>query len=129
MSISSVSIQASKAAKGSQGFHASIPCRGEEDNADPTARCSTVQLAWLDLLQDLTGFFTKELKLLMGLCASPELIDFYNTNQQPNVWDSGVNNMRNVLTEVRCVRKVVWRWLLEAEPDMGSHPLLCFESL
>lgn len=101
-STTSISLQASKAAKGGQGFHASMPRRGDEDTADITTRCSTVQLAWLDLLQDLTGFFTKELKLLMSLCVSPELSEFYKVNQQLSAWESGVKNMRNVLTEVRC---------------------------
>lgn len=79
-----------------------MPLRQLDNDTDVTARCSTVQLAWLDLLQDLTGFFTKELKLLMNLCVSPELLDFYQSHQQSAVWESGVKNMRNVLTEVCC---------------------------
>jgi hypothetical protein len=63
-------------------------------------KCTTVQLAWLDLLQDLTGFFTKELKLLLMMSKSAELTEFYASHSKASTWKSGVKNMHNVLTEV-----------------------------
>ena len=113
-------IQASKGAKGGQVGNTSMQRLQMESGSDVAARCSTVQLAWLDLLQDLTGFFTKELKLLMNLCASPELLDFYQNHQQSSVWESGVKNMQTVLSEVCCPAEAVRGVLGTARQGHGN---------
>eukprot|EP00892_Ulva_mutabilis_P007527 jgi/Ulvmu1/5146/UM021_0163.1 len=121
-----VAVEASKAAKGGNAGKSAMPRRGMDTITDANARCSTVQLAWLDLLQDLTGFFTKELNLLMNLCVSPELSDFYHNHQQGNVWESGVKNMQNVLTEVQAhiqqelhsTLQTLWE---ESDPRLAAH--------
>lgn len=77
-----------------------MPVQAPGDSSDSSSKCSTVQLAWLDLLQDLTNFFSKELKLLLMMSKSAEMAEFFTTQNKASSWKSGVKNMRNVLTEV-----------------------------
>lgn len=77
-----------------------MPVQGAGDSSDSSSKCSTVQLAWLDLLQDLTNFFTKDLKLLLMMSKSADLSEFFTSHKKASSWKSGVKNMRNVLTEV-----------------------------
>ena len=77
-----------------------LPVQGAGDSGDSSSKCSTVQLAWLDLLQDLTNFFSKELKLLLMMSKSAEMAEFFPSHNKASAWKSGVKNMRNVLTEV-----------------------------
>lgn len=82
-------------------LHSMLPVQSAGDSSDSSSKCSTVQLAWLDLLQDLTNFFSKELKLLLMMSKSAELAEFFSSHNKASSWKSGVKNMRNVLTEVR----------------------------
>jgi hypothetical protein len=72
----------------------------DDDMHDPAAQCSTGQLAWLDLLKDLAGFFTSELKLLSQVSRSEDLASSYKSNLQGDVWKGSVKEMRAVLSEV-----------------------------
>lgn len=73
----------------------------DDDMHDPAAHCSTAQLAWLDLLKDLAGFFTSELKLLSQVSRSEELASSYKASLQSDEWKGSVKEMRGVLSEVR----------------------------
>ena len=73
----------------------------EADMHDPSTQCTTAQLAWLDLLKDLAGFFTAELKLLTAVSTSEELAAAYKESLQLEMWKSSVKEMRTVLAEVR----------------------------
>lgn len=83
-----------------------LPVQEPGDSRDSSSKCSTVQLAWLDLVQDLTSFFLKELKLLLMMSKSAELAEFFTTHDKASSWKSGVKNMRNVLTEVRPTARI-----------------------
>jgi hypothetical protein len=92
-------VQASRDGQERQLF-SMMPVQTPGDSSDSSSQCSTVQLAWLDLVQDLTNFFTKELKLLLSMSKSSELAEFFASHDKASSWKSGVKNMRNVLTEV-----------------------------
>lgn len=99
VTVSRLQMQASREGRTEKPSHAAMPVHSG-DSSDKSAKCTTIQLAWLDLLQDLTGYFTKELKLLLLMSKSTELKEFYASHDKASTWKSGVKNMRNVLTEV-----------------------------
>lgn len=75
----------------------------DDDMHDPASKCTNAQLAHLDLLKDLAGFFTSELKLLSQVSTSEELAASYKANLQQEAWRAAVKDMRSVLGEVRAL--------------------------
>jgi hypothetical protein len=73
----------------------------DTDMHDPASACTISHLAHLDLLRDLAGFFTSELRLLSEVSASEELAASYRASLQQDAWRASVKEIRGVLAEVR----------------------------
>ena len=67
---------------------------------DHALSCSNTQLAWLDLLKELSRFYPKHAGLLAELQLSGALKDLYKKLGHREEWRSSVKSMNKTLTQV-----------------------------